>query len=528
MDKDSAALDLMSQRMLGFAFAGADLLMEIGPDGRIAFALGASETVSGEPETALTGRPWRDFVAPGDHAMVAALFDGLDAGARAGPVVVGLNTPEGPGARRASLAVLRLPQNDGAISCALARVGGTGGQGLLSRADFEAMASRLADDPGLELALVELAGLTEALDAASTDARDVLADQLSGVLRSLAHRGEAAANLGEDRFALVRAKGEDARALQLRLRRLIQAPVTPEAGVVRMGGVDGSKQAIRALRFALNSFVEDGLSETRPESLGAALDSAMEGALDDARALGVTIRDRQFRLTYQPVVRLMDGRVSHHEVLVRFGAEASPYPTIRAAEEMDLIEALDLAILEEALGVLDAEPKISLAVNVSGRTIGSDAFATRAVALLKARPASKDRLILEITESAAIDDLPAANSRLQALREAGCEVCLDDFGAGAASLAYLQQLTIDILKIDGRYIRELQHGGRESTFIRHLVNMCRELDVKTLAEMVETSDAERAVRLAGVDYAQGWYYGAAADAPEMKIRPPAMRPALVR
>ncbi|WP_309088847.1 EAL domain-containing protein [Phenylobacterium sp.] len=521
-------MDPISQRMLGFAFAGADLLMEIGADGRIAFALGAAETLSGEAETALTGRPWREFVARCDHAMVAALFDGLDSGARAGPIVVALDTPDGPASRRASLAALRLPQNSGAISCALARVGGQGGQGLLSRADFEAMALKLADDPTLELALVELAGLTEALDGAPEDARDVLADQLSGVLRSLAHRGEAAANLGEDRFALVRAKGEDARALQARLKRLIQAPVTPGAGTVRMGGVENPKQAIRALRFALNSFVEDGLSDAQPESLSAALDHALEGALDDARALGATIRDRQFRLTYQPVVRLMDGRVSHHEVLVRFGEEASPFPTIRAAEEMDLIEPLDLAILEEALDVLRAQPKVSLAVNVSGRTIGSDAFVTRAVALLQARPTAKDRLILEITESAAIDDLPAADRRLQALRAAGCEVCLDDFGAGAASLAYLQQLTIDILKIDGRYIRELQHGGRESTFIRHLVNMCRELDVKTLAEMVETSDAERAVRLAGVDYAQGWYYGAAADAPETKIRPPAIRPALAR
>ncbi|MBL8555598.1 MAG: EAL domain-containing protein, partial [Phenylobacterium sp.] len=102
---------------------------------------------------------------------------------------------------------------------------------------------------------------------------------------------------------------------------------------------------------------------------------------------------------------------------------------------------------------------------------------------------------------------------IQALRTAGCEVCLDDFGAGAASLAYLQQLTLDLLKIDGRYIRDLQHGGREATFVRHLVNMCGELEVKTLAEMVETPEAEDAVRRAGVDYAQGWLYGRAADEP---------------
>ena len=100
-------------------------------------------------------------------------------------------------------------------------------------------------------------------------------------------------------------------------------------------------------------------------------------------------------------------------------------------------------------------------------------------------------------------------------------ICLDDFGAGAASLAYLQQLTLDIVKIDGRYIRELQHGGRESTFIRHLVRMCAELKVQTIAEMVENAAAEDAVRRAGVDFAQGWLYGAPSDSPALRLAPAA-------
>jgi EAL domain-containing protein (putative c-di-GMP-specific phosphodiesterase class I) len=124
--------------------------------------------------------------------------------------------------------------------------------------------------------------------------------------------------------------------------------------------------------------------------------------------------------------------------------------------------------------------------------------------------------MFELTESAALDDLAMADRHLQALREQGCEICLDDFGAGAASLAYLQQLRLDVLKIDGRYIRDLQHGGREATFVKHLVKMCGELGIRTLAEMVETQDAEDAVRRAGVDMAQGWLYGAAKDLPAVR------------
>ena len=140
--------------------------------------------------------------------------------------------------------------------------------------------------------------------------------------------------------------------------------------------------------------------------------------------------------------------------------------------------------------------------------------------------------MFELTESAAIEDLALADRHVQALRAAGCEICLDDFGAGAASLAYLQQLHLDVVKIDGRYIRDLQHGGREATFVKHLVKMCGELGVRTLAEMVETRDAEDAIRRAGVDLAQGWLYGAARDLAAIRAaenpNKGRIRPALMR
>ena len=156
-------------------------------------------------------------------------------------------------------------------------------------------------------------------------------------------------------------------------------------------------------------------------------------------------------------------------------------------------------------------------MNVSGRTIISPSFPLAMKSLVGGRKAIKGRLMFEITESAAIEDLALADKHIQALRALGCVVCLDDFGAGAASLAYLQQLHLDMVKIDGRYIRELQHGGRESTFIRHLVSMCAELKVQTLAEMVESAAAEDAVRRAGVDFAQGYLYGAPAARPSQPL-----------
>ena len=267
------------------------------------------------------------------------------------------------------------------------------------------------------------------------------------------------------------------------------------------------------MRYALDDFIRDGVTGEGPLTLQDAVNQSVRNTLEKASALGSAVAKRQFTLVFQPVVSLKNGVLHHHEVLVRFGDDASPFPMIRMAEELDLIEGLDLAIAEQATARLANDPKLKLAVNVSGRTITSPAFAPAIGRLLKTRKGVSGRLMFELTESAAIEDLALANRHIQALRKMGCEVCLDDFGAGAASLAYLQQLNLDLVKIDGRYIRELQHGGREATFIRHLVSMCAELGVKTLAEMVETPQVEDAVRQAGVDFGQGYLYGAPTPRP---------------
>lgn len=518
----SPFLSLGSHRLLGFAFASADLLLEITSQGRIAVALGASEAISGNLEQALIGKPWRLFVDAADQPMLEALFDGLEAGQRGGPVIVRLASEDGV-ARAASFCVFRLPENAASLSCALSladpEAAPPAGE-LIDRKQFEELTTALlqkAAGANLELTLIELAGLGAARENTAPAERQALEARLAGVLRAQAHGGQAATELGDDRFALVRSRGEAAGALTRRVAKLMNIglaePLRPSADVIPLktdAGLPGSRQAVRALRYSLDAYLRDG-GAAAPASLSDALNKAMQRTLDEVGALGAAIRDKRFRLVYQPVVRLKDGSLHHYETLVRFGDEESPFPLIRMAEEMELIEQLDLAILERAVQVLGDEPDVRLAVNVSGRTIGSERFLEQACSLIAAHPKSRGRLMFELTESAALDDLTQADRRLQALRALGCEICLDDFGAGAASLAYLQQLRLDVLKIDGRYIRDLQHGGREATFIKHLVKMCGELDVRTLAEMVETQDAEDAVRRAGVDMAQGWFYGAATD-----------------
>jgi hypothetical protein len=237
-------LTLDTHRLLGFAFASADLLVEIDATGEIAFAIGASEALSGSREASLVGRRWSDFVDPSDRAMLGALFDGLAAGMRGGPVVVSL-TAAADGVERAG--------------------------GLHDKAAFETVTAILyetARSTGveLELALVEMSGLTAARRAMSPDAAKDADRRMAGLLRANSHGGGAAADLGADRYALVRQRtGEKVETLVQRMVRLLdlgpQHQVQAAAASVSLAGEVNASQALRAIRYSLDNFIRDGMPE---------------------------------------------------------------------------------------------------------------------------------------------------------------------------------------------------------------------------------------------------------------------------
>lgn len=509
--------------LVGFAFAAADLLIEINDQDRVIAALGAGQALVGASEDALVGRDWRDLVDPVDQPLLAAMFVCLDEGQRRGPTPVALT-----GGRRAHLSARRLPGGAGGIFCALSSAPPAredpAPYGLHGRESFEGLCRTLSEAARatgveLELAMIELTGL------AAAGPPDQVEAQVAGALRAEVGVMGAAARLGDERFAILRERGETADVIARRLTRVLNHSLGD-------GAVKGRAQAVpieaaapsrlaRALRFALDDFIAEGLKTSPPDTLAEAMNRSVRRTLARAGELGAVISQRRFSLAFQPVVRLSNDSLHHHEALVRFENQGSPFELVRLAEEFDLIEELDRAIVEQVVRRLKADRtgKLRLAANVSGRSIVSAPFVEGLLRLIGQSPRLGQRLIFEITESAAIDDLAVANRHIQALRQVGCLVCLDDFGAGAASLAYLQALTVDVVKIDGRYVRDLASGGRDAALVRHLAKLCRDLKVQTVAEMVETPEAEAAVREAGVDFAQGWLYGRPADRPE----PPASR-----
>jgi len=525
-----------AHRFLGFAFAAADLVFEVDPHGAVTFALGAGRGV-GAAERDLIGRACTTLFEVGDAALVDAALAGLEPGARRGPMAVRLAHSEKPDAQGAlaALSMCRLPQLDGRVSCALvlnptsvasAPTRPDGGLGDLN--SLEALAGPILDiaraaGQELDLALIELCGLETLLREQPEAEADALRQRVTGAIRAESFAGSAAASLGEDRFAVLRQSGEKAEVMERRLARVLASAagdrVRSQTQLKRLDPSAPGAQAMSLIRHAAEEFLAQSSlpSSAKPGQAAApkaTLGQSVQATLARAGAFRAMVADRRFDLTYQPVVDLKTRTPRHFEVLVRFETGQSPYAMIRLAEELDMIETLDLAVAEQAIRALQADPsgRLVLAVNVSGRSIISAQYVRKVLGL--AGSALSRRLMFEVTESAVIEDLEVAAANIEALRARGFEVCLDDFGAGAASFDYLRRLGVDVVKLDGRYVREMGASPRGDALVRHIVELCRELKVRTVAEMIETEEIEAALRSAGVDEGQGWLYGQPGPLPE--------------
>ncbi len=226
-----------------------------------------------------------------------------------------------------------------------------------------------------------------------------------------------------------------------------------------------------------------------------------------------------FVLHYQPIVSLADGRVSHHEALVRLadepeGGVIGPASFLPAAERYGLIRAIDRMVLEKVVALL-AESPISIAMNLSALSVTDPDMLGQIERVLDRHSVDPRRLVVEVTETASISDMGRATEFCTGVQELGCAVALDDFGAGFGSFHYLKHLPFSYLKIDGDFIRGLPGSAHDQLVVKALVGLVREMGQQTIAEFVGDRETLVLLREYGVDYAQGFEIGRPAPMPGM-------------
>jgi len=221
-----------------------------------------------------------------------------------------------------------------------------------------------------------------------------------------------------------------------------------------------------------------------------------------------------FVLHYQPIVALSDRHVSHHEALLRLADEpdgclVAPGRFLPAAERYGLVRDIDRMVIDEVAALLSAtgDERTRIAVNLSALSVTDATMLAYVERRLHWHGVAPSQLVIEITETAAISDMDSARSFCAGALALGCEVALDDFGAGFGSFQYLKHLPFTYLKIDGDFIRRLPVSRTDQLVVRALAGVVRGMGAQTIAEFVGDETTIEMLRSYGVDYAQGFAVG---------------------
>lgn len=495
------------ERFVAFAFAGADMLVETDLEGQIAFTTGAFRLRFGAAPESFMGQDLAALIAPPDRDSFAAAIALMPERGRLSPTVLRLaNAEQTPfvvsGLHLALPGELpRLCLSLGPVPIPLdATVAPPSAAALLREAETRLRQGAAGD----ALGLIEVTGpVTAEMRAALTT-----------------QPGEMAAELGPGRYGLLMAGGgsaPDIAAISRRLEAMLTqqgqgGSVSCERLTLEAGDLS-PMQAVRALRHGLATFTRAGAQGLGEAGFGDGLSGFVQQVTQRAGTIRRAIAQRRFHLEYQPIISLGDRSLRHFEALLRpekglLGHDEGPKDFVTMAETVGLTEELDLAVTEIALQAASGlAPLQRIAVNISGFSLQSPGFRGSLSALLDANPHAGQTLMVELTESAEIEDKAAAAATLEGLRQRGIPVCLDDFGAGAAAFRYLKAFRVDYVKVDGSFVEAALRSERDRSFVASMVDLSVAVGAQVVAERIENEETALMMQGLGVHLGQGWHFG---------------------
>ncbi|MEA2155106.1 MAG: hypothetical protein QOE11_1246 [Solirubrobacteraceae bacterium] len=420
--------------------------------------------------------------------------------------------------------------------------------GLLNRRRFEQELDRHIAEvarygPRGALLVLDLDHFKYVNDALGHHAGDELILSVAALLQDRLRESDTLARLGGDEFAVLLPNVSAAEAEQVAaaLVRAVREEatiasgdrrqrVTTSVGIAPFGAAElnGEELLIEA-DLAMYEAKEAGRDRysvvspgaDRPERIGERMSwlDRIRSALDDDR----------FVLHGQPIRDLRTGETRQYELLLRMlgddGDLIAPGAFLPLAERFGLAPEIDCWVVMQAIELLAADPggTVALEINLSGVSLNDTTLVHLIENELRRTGVDPRRLIFEITETAAVSNIPQARRFADRLTQLGCRFALDDFGAGFGSFYYLKHLPFDYLKIDGEFVSGCLGNRTDQLVIEAVVRIARGLGKETVAEFVSDPQLEAFVRSQGVDYAQGFHIGRPAPLPELGLGRPAPR-----
>lgn len=272
-----------------------------------------------------------------------------------------------------------------------------------------------------------------------------------------------------------------------------------------------SQDAMSRAEEALDQAKQSGRSSISEFSVSYEIESNRKRNAYVADQIVSALNDRRVRIAYQPIVSAETMEIEQFECLMRIvepdGEILAAGSFIPIAEQLGLIRLLDRRVLELVVETLHEHPDVRLALNVSGMTATEALCVEGYLAHIEANRDVAERMTIELTETSAIRDMEESVRFLSRLRDLGCKVAIDDFGAGYTSFRNLQALVVDCVKIDGAFIRGLAESQDNQLFVRTLVDLAKNFGLETVAEWVGNAEEAELLRQYGVDFLQGFYIG---------------------
>ncbi len=527
MSSHEERLRAQRDRFLAFAFAGADALVELDERGVVRWCAGATEAITGRPAARVIGQPFADTVHPHDRLLLRHALLHLKPGRRLERLKVRFHAPQ---AALGSMMLTAIRMDSGhSTHIAIARPPTPDVLSPDAFADMVGERLRQGQEAGRQYALTLLDVPEELLNS---DHADEFMASVESFLRASSVGGNSAGRLDTNKFGAVVSDGDAAAGLQQRITELagqaMGGTVELHPTLVQLDP-DGLSQedVAKALVYTVNKFVEQGGEEFSLQSLTEGYQETMRDALGRVATFRNIITSDRLTFHFQPIVDLASWEVHHYEALARIvdgGKSYLPSSFITFAEDIGVVSEMDLQVCRRAFALLaDGGPlpaPLRMAVNLSGRSLSTPQFVDHLLELVSTNQHLLPRIMFELTESSEVKDLAAANRVLQRLRDLGCPVCLDDFGAGAAAFHYLRALDVDFVKIDGAYIVDVTQNSQSRAFLRAITGLCADLGIETIAEMVEDEATVRLIRDTGVQHGQGFYFARPAASVEGQVLPP--------
>ncbi len=514
---DTNFMSKVPGRFLGYAFCVGDLLLELDLDFNIQSADGAIKNTLGGVAEGKTN--FLDLLTDRGRGIIESSVKMLTGANRLGPFNVSIGK-EGLAKEEFSVFLAKLPTAQDRIYLVLSkpyRLGAPTAKETPAKVEdkkqqfFERLEGLFEGNPDAAENMLVTVLETSAGQAIGTDTQR----EIEEYLKSFSVGGAHATMLADDKFAVVHDK-TDKRAQQTDFAAQVQQATGVRLSAATIDATEAKlseQDNLKALVFSLQNFARDqcgfGVDEIQRNCT-----TLIGETTERVRAFRKVLEEGAFSLVFQPVVHLKKGTTHHFEALTRF--ELPPmiktqWEMIRFAEEVGLIDDFDHAVVTRAIRkireMLRKGGAPGLAVNLSGRSLSSPEFMLELISLLRGNKDLRQYLSLEITESAKIHDLDALGEAINEMRSIGFRVYLDDFGAGAAGFQYLKKLKVDALKIDGTYIRDSLTNMEDRAFLRSMVTLCRDLNIETVGEWVETKEHAALLESMGVDFGQGYFFG---------------------